>query len=37
VKTSFANSAEPIYAELRGERVPAKIAPLPFIDPKYKR
>lgn len=37
VKSSSAKSAEPIYAELRGERVPVRIAPLPFIDPKYKR
>ena len=37
VKASAANSAAPIYAELRGERVPVKLAPLPFIDPKYKR
>jgi aminomethyltransferase len=37
VKTSSAKSAEPIYAELRGERVPVRVAPLPFIDPKYKR
>ena len=37
VKASFAKSADPIYAELRGERVPVRFAPLPFIDPKYKR
>jgi hypothetical protein len=27
----------PIYAELRGERMPVRLAPLPFLDPKYKR
>jgi aminomethyltransferase len=37
VKRSSAKTAEPIYAELRGERVPVKVAPLPFIHPKYKR
>ena len=37
VKTSSAKSADPIYAELRGERVPVRLAPLPFVDPKYKR
>ena len=30
-------AAAPIYAELRGERVPVHIAPLPFITPSYKR
>jgi aminomethyltransferase len=27
----------PIFAELRGERVPVRLAPMPFIAPKYKR
>lgn len=27
----------PIFAELRGERVPVRLAKLPFITPKYKR
>jgi aminomethyltransferase len=26
-----------LFAELRGERVPVKVAPLPFITPRYKR
>jgi aminomethyltransferase len=37
VKASSAKTAAPIYAELRGERVPVRLAPLPFVDPKYKR
>ena len=37
VATTFAASAAPIYAELRGERVPLRIAKLPFITPTYKR
>jgi aminomethyltransferase len=37
VNSSSAKSAGPIYAELRGERVPVRLAPLPFIDSKYKR
>jgi aminomethyltransferase len=37
VKTSSAKTAGPIYAELRGERVAVRLAPLPFVAPKYKR
>jgi aminomethyltransferase len=37
VTTSVAASAVPIYAELRGERVPVRITKLPFITPTYKR
>jgi aminomethyltransferase len=37
VTTSVAASAAPIYAELRGERVPIRITKLPFITPTYKR
>lgn len=28
---------ETVHAELRGKRVPARIAPMPFIKPTYKR
>lgn len=37
VTTSVAASAAPIYAELRGERVPVRITKLPFITSTYKR
>lgn len=37
VTASAATSDAPIYAELRGERVPVRLARLPFITPKYKR
>jgi aminomethyltransferase len=37
VTTSVAASVAPIYAELRGERVPIRITKLPFITPTYKR
>jgi aminomethyltransferase len=37
VTTSVAASVAPIYAELRGERVPVRITKLPFITPTYKR
>ena len=37
VATSVAASAAPLYAELRGERVPLRISKLPFITPTYKR
>jgi aminomethyltransferase len=37
VPVSFVSADNPIYAELRGERVPIQIAPLPFISRKYKR
>ena len=28
---------ETVFAELRGKRVPARIAPMPFVKPTYKR
>jgi glycine cleavage system T protein (aminomethyltransferase) len=37
VSASAAASTAPIYAELRGERVPVMICELPFITPSYKR
>ncbi len=37
VTGSAAATAAPIYAELRGERVPVRISKLPFITPTYKR
>ena len=37
VSASSASVDNPIYAELRGERVPTRIAPLPFTSPKYRR
>ena len=37
VRASAAGGAAPIYAELRGDRVPLEIAALPFITPTYKR
>lgn len=37
VAASAAASTAPIYAELRGERVPVRICKLPFITPTYKR
>jgi aminomethyltransferase len=36
VNAAFSHAVT-IYAELRGERVPVRIAPLPFITPQYKR
>lgn len=37
VTASVAAADVPIYAELRGERVPVRLTSLPFITPKYKR
>jgi aminomethyltransferase len=37
VPVAVATADAPIYAELRGERVPMQIAPLPFITSSYKR
>jgi aminomethyltransferase len=37
VAVSPAASAAPIYAELRGERVPVRLVKLPFVTPTYKR
>ena len=37
VAAPVAAAAAPIYAELRGERVPIRIAKLPFVTPTYKR
>jgi aminomethyltransferase len=37
VTASSAAAGVPLYAELRGERVPVRLAPLPFINPRYKR
>ncbi len=37
IKFSHATTAAPIYAELRGERVPVRITKFPFVPPKYKR
>jgi aminomethyltransferase len=37
VTSAFAEAGAVIFAELRGERVPARIAKLPFITPRYKR
>ena len=37
VTASAARADAPIFAELRGERVPVRLAPMPFIAPKYKR
>ncbi|HEU5018957.1 MAG TPA: glycine cleavage system aminomethyltransferase GcvT [Pseudolabrys sp.] len=37
VPASAAASAAPIWADLRGERVPVRLAKLPFVTPTYKR
>jgi aminomethyltransferase len=37
VAASAAASDAPIYAELRGERVPVRLAKLPFVPTRYKR
>jgi aminomethyltransferase len=37
VPVAVASGDAPIFAELRGERVPMRITELPFISPKYKR
>lgn len=37
VMSAAADSADVIFAELRGERVPVRAAKLPFITPRYKR
>jgi aminomethyltransferase len=37
VATSAATQPAPIYAELRGERVPVRLSKLPFVPPSYKR
>ena len=31
------SDGDTVWAELRGKRLPARIAPLPFISPSYKR
>jgi glycine cleavage system T protein (aminomethyltransferase) len=35
--TAFAAPGTTVFAELRGKRLPIAVAPLPFIEPKYKR
>jgi aminomethyltransferase len=35
--TALAASGTTVFAELRGKRLPVAVAPLPFIEPKYKR
>jgi len=37
VTASLATSSAPLYAELRGERVPVHLSKLPFVPPSYKR
>jgi aminomethyltransferase len=37
VTASVATSSAPLYAELRGERVPVRLSKLPFVPPSYKR
>jgi glycine cleavage system aminomethyltransferase T len=37
VSAATATADAPISAELRGERVPVRLANFPFIAPKYKR
>ena len=37
VTASSVAAGMPLYAELRGERVPVRLTPLPFINPRYKR
>jgi len=37
VTSKCAMADAPIFAELRGERVPVRIAKFPFVPPKYKR
>lgn len=37
INFSHVTAAAPIYAELRGERVPVRITKFPFVPPKYKR
>ncbi|MGA7488198.1 MAG: glycine cleavage T C-terminal barrel domain-containing protein, partial [Xanthobacteraceae bacterium] len=37
VAAAVAKGGASVFAELRGERVPLRLAPLPFIAPKYKR
>jgi glycine cleavage system T protein (aminomethyltransferase) len=35
--TALAAPGTAIFAELRGKRLPVAVAPLPFIEPKYRR
>jgi aminomethyltransferase len=35
--TALAVPGTTVFAELRGKRLPVVVAPLPFIEPKYKR
>jgi len=35
--TECATPGTTVFAELRGKRLPVAVAPLPFIEPKYKR
>jgi aminomethyltransferase len=37
VTASVATSSAPLYAGLRGERVPVRLSKLPFVPPSYKR
>jgi glycine cleavage system T protein (aminomethyltransferase) len=37
VPAAVASAGAPIFAELRGERVPMRLTKFPFITPKYKR
>jgi aminomethyltransferase len=37
VATSSAEAGTTLYAELRGRRLPVRVAALPFITPRYKR
>lgn len=35
--SSFATSDSPLFAELRGQRLPLRVAPMPFVANTYKR
>ena len=37
VPTQFAALGTPVFAEVRGKRVPVTVTAMPFITPKYKR
>jgi aminomethyltransferase len=37
VATPSAEAGTTLYAELRGRRLPVRVAAMPFITPRYKR
>ncbi len=37
VSTSCAQAGTPLFAEVRGKRLPVTVSELPFVTPHYKR